>query len=88
MEKFFKTGKAAKILGVSIRTLKRWAKKGILVPAENSIGGHNFYSESQISEFKNRDINSPDFLQKKAGDTHKIENRDKNRDIGEKTASE
>lgn len=39
---------AAKILGVSIITLRRWAKSGKLVPTFVTPGGHRLYSRSEL----------------------------------------
>ena len=91
MEKFFKTGKAAKLLNVTTRTLKRWAKKGILVPVKTAENGYHFYSEFQIAEFKTRDIDVMPLAQNSAGDTCKprtfAKTYDKTYDIGKETAS-
>jgi putative resolvase len=43
-------GKAAKELGVSINTLRRWDKEGILVP-DKTPSGHRRYDENKIKEF-------------------------------------
>ena len=92
MGKFFKTGKAAKILGVTQRTLKRWAKNGTLVPVKTAENGYHFYSESQLREFKTRDLDVIPSVQNSAGDSYKpmtfSQTYDKTYDIGEKTASE
>ena len=71
MEKFFKSGKAAKLLGVTTRTLKRWAKSGILVPAKTAENGYNFYSKSQLLEFKKGEIGVIPLTKNSAGDTPK-----------------
>lgn len=44
---------AAKELGVSINTLRRWDKLGILVP-EKTPSGHRRYDEKTIKEFYNQ----------------------------------
>jgi hypothetical protein len=49
MGKLYKIGEAAKKLGVSIQTLRRWAKDGSLEPDFVSPGGHRFYSEGLIN---------------------------------------
>lgn len=47
----YKIGEAAKVLGVSIQTLRRWAKEGTLVPDFVSPGGHRFYSSAVLERF-------------------------------------
>lgn len=42
--------KAAKELGVSINTLRRWDKEGILVPLKTP-SGHRRYNLEDIKEF-------------------------------------
>ena len=44
-------GEAARYLGISIDTLRRWDKNGKL-PARRSEGGHRFYSQTDIDLFK------------------------------------
>lgn len=48
MSRFLKVGEAAKILGVSIQTLRRWEKNGSLTPSSKSEGGTRYYSIDQI----------------------------------------
>jgi len=36
MENTLSTGKAAKLLGVSVKTLQRWEREGRLIPAARS----------------------------------------------------
>jgi putative resolvase len=38
MNRFIKIGEAAKILGVSVQTLRRWERKGMLLPDRRSSG--------------------------------------------------
>ena len=48
----YSTRKFAELAGVSIRTLKRWLKNGILIPAVKCDNGYNFYSQEQLENFK------------------------------------
>lgn len=51
------TQKAAKKLGVTVRTIERWRESGVLIPAQRTRGNHSRYTESQICEFKaNREL--------------------------------
>ena len=43
MSRFIKIGEAAKILGVSIQTLRRWEETGYLVPDRRSRGKTRYY---------------------------------------------
>src|SRR3989344_2324899 len=52
-EQFITIGEAAKILGISIDTLRRWDKSGKLKPASVSEAGYRLYSKSQIELFSN-----------------------------------
>ena len=45
---------AAKYLGVSTATLRRWDKAGILVPARNGINGYRIYSVSDLDKIKKK----------------------------------
>lgn len=47
-----KSGKAAKFLDIGHRTFKRLVKAGKLIPDFVSAGGHNFFSEENLSRFK------------------------------------
>jgi excisionase family DNA binding protein len=40
---YISVGAAAEILGVSISTLRRWEKEGLLLPAYRTLGGHRRY---------------------------------------------
>jgi predicted site-specific integrase-resolvase len=48
MSRFLKIGEAAKILGVSIQTLRRWEETGYLVPARKSSGKTRYYDLDQL----------------------------------------
>jgi putative resolvase len=43
MNRFIKIGKAAKILGVTVQTLRRWERSGQLTPDKKSEGGTRYY---------------------------------------------
>jgi predicted site-specific integrase-resolvase len=45
------TGKAAKLLGVSVKTLQRWEREGRLIPVARTSSNRRLYTESQLREF-------------------------------------
>jgi putative resolvase len=45
------TGRAAKILGVSVKTLQRWEREGRLIPTARTDSNRRLYTEAQIHEF-------------------------------------
>jgi predicted site-specific integrase-resolvase len=49
MSRFLKIGEAAKVLGVSIQTLRRWEETGYLVPARKSSGKTRYYDLDQLT---------------------------------------
>ncbi|MBU3978657.1 helix-turn-helix domain-containing protein [Patescibacteria group bacterium] len=49
--KLISIGKTAKILGVSIDTLRRWDLAGRLQPTRSGPRGHRFYLQSDIEQF-------------------------------------
>ena len=51
MESTISTGKAAKLLGVSVKTLQRWEREGRLIPIARTDANRRLYTESQIREF-------------------------------------
>ncbi|MCA3187916.1 MAG: IS607 family transposase [Cupriavidus sp.] len=51
MEYTMSTGKAAKLLGVSVKTLQRWEREGRLVPAARTDSNRRLYTETQLREF-------------------------------------
>ena len=59
MEKYVSISKAAKILGVSIVTLRRWDEEGRLVPIKTE-GGHRRYD---ISKIRPETVHSFDFTE-------------------------
>lgn len=48
MNRFIKIGEAAKLLGVSIQTLRRWEETGYLVPSRKSTGNTRYYDRDQL----------------------------------------
>lgn len=62
--KLISIGKAAKRIGVSIDTLRRWDKKGRLLAIRKS--GKRFYRENEIDDFANKSIVSVSNLFKDA----------------------
>ena len=46
------TGKAAKLLGISVKTLQRWEREGRLIPAARTDSNRRLYTESQLREFQ------------------------------------
>ena len=48
MSRFLKIGEAAKLLGVSIQTLRRWEETGYLMPARRSKGNTRYYDLDQL----------------------------------------
>jgi putative resolvase len=46
--RLIKIGEAAKILGCSIQTLRKWEKTGELVPARKTAGGTRYYAVSDL----------------------------------------
>ena len=48
MSRFIKIGEAAKLLGVSVQTLRRWELEGDLVPEKRSQGGTRYYNADRL----------------------------------------
>ena len=48
MNRFIKIGEAAKILGVSISTLRRWEKAGYLMPKRHAKGDTRYYDLDEL----------------------------------------
>ena len=48
MDRFIRIGQAAKILGVSVSTLRRWEANASLIPERKSAGGTRYYSLNQL----------------------------------------
>lgn len=49
MSRFLKIGEAAKILGVSVQTLRRWEELGYLVPDRKSKGNTRYYAFDKLA---------------------------------------
>lgn len=45
------TGKAARLLGVSVKTLQRWDREGRLRPVARTDSNCRLYTEAQLREF-------------------------------------
>ena len=50
IDKKYKTGEFANLLGVSVKTLQRWDKSGKLL-AKRTAGDHRYYTHSQYLEY-------------------------------------
>ena len=51
MEITISTGKAAKLLGVTVKTLQRWEREGRLIPVARTDSNRRLYTELQLREF-------------------------------------
>lgn len=51
MENTISTGKAAKLLGISVKTIQRWEREGRLIPIARTDTNRRLYTVSQIEEF-------------------------------------
>jgi predicted site-specific integrase-resolvase len=51
MESTMSTGKAAKLLGVSVKTLQQWEREGRLIPVARTASNRRLYTESQLRDF-------------------------------------
>jgi putative resolvase len=51
MENTIGTGKAAKLLGVTVKTLQRWEREGRLIPVARTNSNRRLYTVSQIRTF-------------------------------------
>ena len=49
--KLISIGKASKLLGVSVDTLRRWDEAGRLKSIRSRIRGHRYYLQQDIDEF-------------------------------------
>lgn len=54
-KRFIKIGEAAKILGVSIETMRRWEVSGELVPHRKTQGGTRYYDINKLVNAENND---------------------------------
>lgn len=50
IDKKYKTGEFANLLGISVKTLQRWDKSGKLI-AKRTAGDHRYYTHSQYLEY-------------------------------------
>lgn len=50
MSRFIKIGEAAKYLGVSVQTLRRWEESGYLLPVNKSKGKTRYYDLEELSD--------------------------------------
>ena len=55
MTRFVKIGEAAKSLGVSIQTLRRWEETGYLLPDRKSPGNTRYYNLDKLINKKTFD---------------------------------
>ncbi len=51
MQNTMSTGKAAKLLGVTVKTLQRWEREGRWIPVARTDSNRRLYTEAQIREF-------------------------------------
>lgn len=51
MENTITTGKAAKLLGITVKTLQRWEREGRLIPVGRTDSNRRLYTISQIQSF-------------------------------------
>lgn len=56
IDKKYKTGEFANLLGVSVKTLQRWDKSGKLI-AKRTAGDHRYYTHSQYLEYIGESVN-------------------------------
>jgi predicted site-specific integrase-resolvase len=55
MNRFIKIGEAARVLGVSVQTLRRWEKDGSLLPDRISEGKTRYYSLDKLLGFSKKE---------------------------------
>lgn len=55
MNRFIKIGEAARVLGVSVQTLRRWEKDGSLLPERISEGKTRYYSLDKLLGFSKKE---------------------------------
>ena len=57
MGKFVKIGEAARLIGVSANTLRRWDDSGIVVPKKHSKGETRFYDVNTLLDVSKPNTN-------------------------------
>lgn len=50
MDEYIKVGDTAKMLGVSVRTLREWDRKGIIKPHRNPVNNYRMYIPSEVQK--------------------------------------
>lgn len=56
LEKFYKIGEFASLIGVSTGTLRDYEKRGILLPHHKTSYGYRYYSHSQYLDIVERGL--------------------------------
>jgi len=51
MEKYITVKEASDLLGITPQTLRKWEKKGYLVPYRNPVNNYRMYQIGQIEKF-------------------------------------
>lgn len=54
MQRAYSIGQLAKAVGVSVSTLRRWDKEGLLIPHITTEGGHRRYTEEAVMQIVNK----------------------------------
>ena len=62
--RLMRIGEAARLIGVSVDTLRRWADSGNLIPIRTSPLGHRYYRYSDIESYINASQNQRDLAKK------------------------
>ena len=57
MSRLIKIGEAAKLLGISVQTLRRWEQKGQLVPDRKSDGQTRYYDLDKLLNVQHKETN-------------------------------
>jgi predicted site-specific integrase-resolvase len=52
MRRYIKIGEAAKLLGVTPQTIRRWEREGQVLPVRRSEGGTRYYDKQQLLELR------------------------------------
>ena len=48
----YKIKEAAKYLGVSAESLRRWEKQGLIKPMRTPVGSYRIYTKEQLDQFR------------------------------------